>query len=100
VGKNSGNDFVEAFVLAEGLAEHAPKRDERTEHARAVSVAFGFQNAQNVLTAEQPTERQAAIVGKLVTDDAKVSAWHGGVVCLLCDESARLELTLLSGGNV
>ena len=76
MSENPRNNFVQALVLAQGLAEHPPQRDKRTKDPTAVGVPLGFENAQHVIPAEESAERQAAIAGKLVSDDAKVPTWH------------------------
>lgn len=88
MGENSRNDFVQAFVLAQGLTEHSPERDEWAKDTAAIGVAFGFENAKDVFPTQEPTKRQAGIVGKLVPNDAEVSAWHGGFTVVSATQSA------------
>src|SRR5690349_16412008 len=76
MGQDARHRFVKRLVLRKALRQPAPQSNQRAENATAVGVAFAFQDAQDVLARKQPTERQAAVSGKLISNGREISSCH------------------------
>ena len=74
--EDSRHGFVQRLVLRKTLAQPRPKSRERTEDTIPVCVALRFQHAQDVLTLENPAERQRVILRELVPHQSKVFSSH------------------------